>query len=276
MSVRLIFNSVWKNPGNRGQRLNRLARAAAWQFEKRLIGRPRTIRLPNNALFNMCSDCVVSSALVYADWPEFHELQFIRRTLRGDDAIVDVGANVGHISLLLSDLVDPRNIFAFEPTPVSFRRLVENWETNKWPTNNLFRKALGRSRGTAYIPDTVTPETKSAISFVNGNTTTVAVSVVPLDDARIYWRGYRVGLLKIDVEGFEADVLAGARSTLRQDRPRLIMFESLADRLNDEVRAILQDAKFAIFQLDETGQPDFARSSAQNLFAVPKEESLPA
>jgi FkbM family methyltransferase len=276
MSVRLIFNSVWKNPGNRDRRFRRLARAAAWQFEKRLTGRPRTIRLPNGALFNAYPDCVVSSTLVYADWPEFHELQFIRQQLQPNDIIVDVGANVGHISLLVSDLVDPRNIFAFEPTPISFRRLVENWETNKWPTNNLFQKALGRSCGAAYIPDTAAPETKNAIKFVNGNATTVAVSVVPLDDARTYWRRHRIGLLKIDVEGFEVDVFAGARNMLQQDRPRLIMFESLADRLNDEIRAILQDAGFAIFQLDEAGRPDFARSSAQNLFAVPQDESFPA
>src|SRR5262249_51773220 len=159
--------------------------------------------------------------------------------LQHDDAIVDVGANVGHMSLLLSDVVDPTNIFAFEPTPISFQRLEENWETNKWPTNNLFQKAVGRSRGTAYIPNTAAPETKNAIKFVNANATTVAVSVVSLDEGRTHWQGHRIGLLKIDVEGFEVEVFSGARNVLQQDRPRLIMFESLADRRDDEVRAIL-------------------------------------
>ena len=203
MSVRLVFNSVWKNPGNRERRFRRLARAAAWQFQKRVVAKPKTIQLPNGALFNAYPDCVVSSALIYADWPEFHELRLVRQVLKTNDVIIDVGANVGHISLLLSDLADPTNIFAFEPTPVSFRRLTENWELNRWPTKNLFQKAVGRTPGSVRVPDTASPETKNRISSSNDPSPTVEVPLIRLDDCRSCWRGRRLGLLKIDVEGYE-------------------------------------------------------------------------
>src|SRR4051812_6040667 len=128
MSVKLIFKSVWNNPGNRGQRIARLCRAAQWQFSKRIAPGAKLLRLPNGASFIAHPDCVVSSALTYAQWPEYHELQFIRRVLQRGQTVIDAGANVGHVSLLLSDICGGENIFAFEPTPVSFRRLCENWK----------------------------------------------------------------------------------------------------------------------------------------------------
>src|SRR5438105_117586 len=187
MSFRLVFKSVWRNPGNYGHRMTRLGRAAAWQLEKRIKQQSKTIRLPDGALFVAHPDCVVSSALIYAAWPEYHELQFIRRQLQPGEVLVDVGANVGHISLLLSDIVSVANIFAFEPTPISFQRLVENWKANGWTTENLFQAAVGRASGVALVPNTVTPETKNSITSSNGVVPRVEVPLVSLDEWRSHW-----------------------------------------------------------------------------------------
>src|SRR6266516_4022515 len=102
MSVRIVLDSIWRNPGNRGQRLARSLAAVRWQMSKRLIKRARPVLLASGAKMLAHPDCVVSSALLYADWPEYPELTFIRRTLHRNDLIIDVGANVGHILLLLS------------------------------------------------------------------------------------------------------------------------------------------------------------------------------
>jgi len=271
MSVRLIFKSVWQNPGNYRQRLSRLGRAASWQVEKRLWAKPKIVRLSNGARFIAHPDCVVSSALIYADWPEFRELQFIRRLLQPQDAVIDVGANVGHISLLLSDLVGPENIFAFEPTPISFQRLCENWRANNWSAKNLFQAAVGREAGVVRIPDTSSPETKNSLVAANGEIGTVEVPLVSLDECRAHWSGRKIGLLKIDVEGYEAEVIDGADKMLRLERPRLIMFESLGGRVDDEIRERFANTGYAIFQLDKAGHADLTRASAQNLFAVPNE-----
>ena len=275
MSFRLVFKSVWQNPGNYGHRMTRLERAAAWQLGKRLKHQPRTIRLPNDALFVAHPDCVVSSALIYAAWPEYYELQFIRRQLQPGDVLVDVGANVGHISLLLSDIVGAENIFAFEPTPISFQRLVENWKVNRWTTDNLSQAAVGRASGVALVPDTASPDTKNSIASTKGVVPRVEVPLVSLDDWRSHWPRRCVGLLKIDVEGYEAEVFAGASSLLSQDRPKLIMFESLSRGVDPGIAAMLRDAHYEIFQLDETGRAEFDQTTAQNLFALP-EENAPA
>ena len=145
MSVRHVFHSVWRNPGNRHRKIRKSLDAIHWQLHKRLVRTPRELRLASGTRFKAYPDCVVSSALIYSDWPEFREFQFIRSVLKSGDVVIDVGANVGHVSLLLSDISGPENIFAFEPTPVSFRRLTENWQLNGWPTTNLFPHAVGRS-----------------------------------------------------------------------------------------------------------------------------------
>ena len=271
MSLRLVTRSIWLNPGNRRKRLRQCFAALWWQIWKRSVKSPRVIRLINHAQFKAYPDCVISSALIYSDWPEYHEIQFVRRVLKRGDVVIDVGANVGHVSLLLSDLAGPENIFGFEPTPVSFRRLVENWKLNGWSTENLFQCAVGRAAGAIRIPDTRCPETKNAVSSGTDGPT-VEVELIALDDWRSRWDGRRVGLLKIDVEGYEREVFAGAEQLLIRDRPRLVMFESLGGTVDPEISAILRGSRYELFQLDDNGNPDFSRFTAQNLFAVPMEE----
>lgn len=271
MSLRLITRSVWHNPGNRGHRLRHAFAAVAWQIRKRVWGKPRVLRLANGLRFRAHPDCVVSSALIYSRWPEYAELQFLRSQLRRDDVVLDVGANVGHLSLLLADVVGPGSLFAFEPTPLTFRRLVQNWQLNDWPTDQLFQVAVGAEAGQVLIPDSDRPETKNQVSKSQCSGPSVAVPLVRLDDYRHRWAGRKLGLLKIDVEGYEREVFRGGQQLLEVDRPGLIMFESLAGSVEAEIAALLQRVRYEVFQLDANGVPDFHHAVAQNLFAVPTE-----
>jgi FkbM family methyltransferase len=271
MSVPLIAYSIWSNPGNRGKRLRKTVAAVAWQLHKLAIGSVRTLRLANGMHFNAYPDCVVSSSLIYADWPEHRELTFVRSALMPGDVVIDVGANVGHVSLLLADLVGGQNVVAFEPASLAFSRLKENWELNDLPTDKLFRAAVGASPGNVFIDNDEHPTTTLEVSDVSTGTRTVEVPLVRLDDYRPLWAGCRVGLLKVDVEGYEPEVFEGARCLLRDDRPRLVMFESLLGEIDKRIACALAAHKYAVFQLDYGSRPDFSRSSAQNLFAVPEE-----
>lgn len=248
--------------------MRRSLRAVWWQISKRLWNATWTLRLANGLLFRAHPDCRVSSALVYADWPEHRELMFLRRRLGPGQVVIDVGANVGHISLLLADIVGSDAIVAFEPTPVSFERLRENWRLNGWPGDGLVQAAIGAREGRVYVDDTSHPSTVNQVS-VEGGSDKIRVPMEPLDAFRDRWRDREVGLLKIDVEGHEAAVLRGARRVLCEDRPGVIMFESLDGRPAPEVRSLLEDAGYGLFGLDESGAPDPEELSAQNLFAVP-------
>ncbi len=271
MTFRLVARSVWANPGNRGKRFRKTLDAVGWQFHKRVMRAAKTIVLPNGRKFIAHPDCVVSSGLVYADWPEYRELMFVRENISSGSMMIDVGAYVGHIGLLLSDLIDPADIIAFEPSPIAFARLTENWWANGWDTGNLFQAAVGRHAGTGFVPNLSTPNTTNTVGVIATADAAHAVPLKRLDDLRDLWHGRAIGFLKIDVEGGELDVFLGAADLLKEDRPRMIMFESLTGGLDPDIRHQLELARYQIFQLADNGEPVFSRHDAQNLFAVPHE-----
>jgi FkbM family methyltransferase len=208
--------------------------------------------------------------LIYADYPEFVELRFIRSFLKRGDIVIDVGANVGHIGLLLSDIVEPTDIYAFEPTPITYARLRENWKKNEFSVDHLYNAAVGSQCGEALIRNVSHPDLMNALvsCATQNDAMLIKVPLFTLDSIRDKWFERRIGLIKIDVEGFEGEVFHGARTTLREDRPSLVMFESLGGALESRIASELRDAEYLVFQLDSDGHPDFTRATAQNLFAV--------
>jgi len=271
MSIGLVTRFIWSNPSNRDKRTKKIIAAIFWQLRKRIFGSARLIILPNSIIFKAYPDCVVSSSLIYADWPEFYELMFLRKNLNKNDAIIDVGANVGHFSLLLVDIVGENNVIAFEPTPISYKRLTENWRLNGFNTNGLFQKAIGSYDGSVYIENTTSPVTTNTIEYDSYKDQMIKVQLKKLDNIRGLFNSKRVGLLKIDVEGKESDVIRGAQYFIKNDRPKFIMFESLEGNLDKDIKSIFYASDYVVFQLDDKGIPDFANYFNQNLFATPLE-----
>jgi FkbM family methyltransferase len=274
MGLRSVVEFVWNNPGNRHQRFSRLFLAVCWQIRKRLIPRPLAITLVNGVRFWAHPDCTISSALNYADWPEYEELHFCRANLRQGDAVLDIGANVGHFSLLIADIVGPEAIYCFEPTPLTWRRLKENFALNGWPTDHLFHAAVGKCAGSVEFPDSNKPCTTNSLVASQSNANTARVPLVTLDSFITRFDGQSLGLLKIDVEGYETEVFEGARNLLETLRPRLILFESLSGQLNPRIGQILRERSYKVFKLGPQGKPQEAPLDAQNLFAVPTEIPL--
>jgi FkbM family methyltransferase len=274
VSFRIIGRSIWNNLGNRNKRFVKLIAALRWQIYKRAVRRPEIITLANGVRFCAYPDCVISSALHYADWPEFHELQFCRRHLGKGKTVIDVGANVGHFSLLMSDVVGPDNIVCFEPTTVTWRRLAENFELNRWPTTRLHHAAVGRNGGMIEFPDTSKPLTTNSAAW--GASTALRktpVRLVSLDSMISEFHVGEVGLLKVDVEGYEQEVFLGAQRLLQDIRPSLIMFESLGGNIDDILQKIFSEADYLLFKLDTAGRLLTSPLDAQNLFAMPREKS---
>jgi FkbM family methyltransferase len=266
MGLASIVQFIWHNPGNRGMRLRKLACAVEWQVYKRVLRKPRIISLPNGVRFIAHPDCVISSALQYADWPEYAELQYCRRRLRSGDVLIDVGANVGHFSLLLGDLVGPRNLICYEPTPVSWRRLKANFQLNGWPTHRLHQAAVGGACGTVRFPDLNSPGTTNSPACSTAGRT-VLVKRTCLDALVDHLQGKVVGLLKIDVEGAEPEVFAGGRRFLRRHRPRLVLFENLYGSPDKDIVQLLSGLGYSLFQLECSGNACLTRWVPGNFFA---------
>jgi FkbM family methyltransferase len=153
----------------------------------------------------------------------------VLRALLSDGATcIDVGANIGLVTLLASRWVGPAGrVIAFEPSAREFARLRGHIERNALGNVEAVPCALGDREGTAMLH--VAEADKAghntlAEQFVSASVTKAyaePVRVVRLDD---YARDVpRVDVIKIDVEGRESQVIEGAQKIIVRDRPALLI-----------------------------------------------------
>lgn len=141
---------------------------------------------------------------------------------------LDIGANAGIYSLLLQD--QSLSVVAFEPNPVLARELTRRFRYSNVTVSDF---ALGDQNGVAELMVPSAGEIKLVgwgrlvqfpdklvwRGFPITSVERIPVNVRRLDDLRL--RG--IGFIKVDVEGAESQVLAGAEQTLRTDRPNMIV-----------------------------------------------------
>ena len=146
-----------------------------------------------------------------------------RAAVRPGMLVVDVGANIGHYSLVAAAaLRGTGEVRAYEPEPDAFAELEENVRLNGFSNVLARRAAVSDRRGRAAF--FVDAENEGGHSLAEPNTRRadrrVDVVTVTLDEE---CAGRPVGLLKIDAQGAEGKILLGAREVLTRSRPLVYM-----------------------------------------------------
>jgi FkbM family methyltransferase len=236
---------IWAHPAVRGARVRALARYVGWQAWQRLVRRPVTIRLPGDVRMRCHPHSPAASAMLYCGLPEWESMRFVLDYLRPGDVFVDVGANVGGYTLLAGGVAGVR-VVAFEPASATFPRLLENVRLNPWLAVETRRAAVGDvdDAGVLFTRDLDTvnhvvagpgdgqdrPRAAARVAVDVRATPDEPTELVPMVRLDSVLAGVRVAVIKIDVEGFEPAVLAGARALIRERRPALVV------EWNDPVR----------------------------------------
>ena len=201
-------------------------------------------------------------------------MRFLCSLLRPDDVVVEVGANVGALTVPLARAVsDGGAVWAFEPQASLFDLLVANAQENGVrDAVHPMPMALGAVDGEAWYSEN---EWNCGGVPVGANGENQA-HVARLDAAVLK----RVDLIKVDVEGMEADVLLGARNTIACCRPLLYVEETPGDA-GRRTLDMLFAAGYRVwrhhpqlFRPDNfrgVGQDPFDGVASLNLFAVPVE-----
>jgi FkbM family methyltransferase len=149
---------------------------------------------------------------------EPHVTAVFRGLLAPGDVCVDVGANVGYFTLLASRLVGPAGrVYAFEPAPLAYAALAANLGRNDAVNVTAERVAVGAEEGTAVLHEATEGSNRGASSLRRvpeaslGARERVDVSVDVRPLAALLRDGDlpRLRLVKIDVEGYEGEVLRG-------------------------------------------------------------------
>jgi FkbM family methyltransferase len=145
--------------------------------------------------------------------------------------VLDVGANIGAHTLRLARLVGPKGrVMAFEPTDFAFRKLQRNLDLNPWLASRVeaFHCFLAASDSASapkaiYSSWPLVVGTGLHAKHLGREMQTEAAQARSLDSVLNEYADRKVQLVKLDVDGFECDVLRGATSLLREARPIFVM-----------------------------------------------------
>lgn len=180
------------------------------------------------------------------------ELRFFQRTIRRNWHIADVGANQGLYTLYFSRHAVEGRVYAFEPDPRLFAALKENIQRNRVENVTLFNAAVSSQNAKLLLqPGRLNRGDNRIVQDAVGPGT-IAVDAVMLDQA-ITELG--LDLLKVDVQGFEMEVLRGAERLMRANPELVICLEfwphglRIAGSSPEELLDLLHGKGFSLFRL---------------------------
>lgn len=137
--------------------------------------------------------------------------------------VIDVGANFGHYAMVAGSIVGPSGrVVGFEPHAATFRLLSENCALQPYPNITPVQAGVAAENGEmALTGDSANPGGHSFVAAnVYGTGATERVPVYTLDSYMAeHAEGRKLDLIKIDVQGFEGQVIRGATTTIERDRP---------------------------------------------------------
>jgi FkbM family methyltransferase len=209
------LRAIVRHPLNRGRELDALIRFARWQIGSRLVPGPVVLEVTPGGRLLVAPGMRGATGSVYCGLLEFEDMSFVLHVTRPGDCFVDVGANVGVYTVLAASA--GAHCIAFEPTPETFRLLLENVALNGAQDRvQAHAVAVGRSTGVVTFA-TGTDTVDHVVRREEAAATSLRVPVTTLDATVI---DGSPTILKIDVEGFETEVVHGANDVL--SRPTLV------------------------------------------------------
>lgn len=157
--------------------------------------------------------------------------EFLLRLTRPGATVVDIGGNIGYMAVLLAFKASPGGTLSvFEPHPDNFKQLQQNFALNQAHINlhklELHTDAVGAQPGQAFLvlPEDFQVNDGTAYLAPNADARPgLTVNVTTLDQE---FPAETIDVMKLDVEGHEAAVLAGGQKLFSSHRVRHLIFEA--------------------------------------------------
>lgn len=159
-----------------------------------------------------------------------HQVDLFRNLLRPGNVAIDVGANIGHHTVVMAKLVGPTGkVYAFEPQRRVFQLLQANLALNQCDHVEAFELALGERAGVGVMrpqsyDDGENPWNVGSLSLgtsvtLSNSPTAHTVKVCALDELL---PDIEVAFLKCDAQGFDYHVLRGAAAIIERCHPAIL------------------------------------------------------
>ena len=178
----------------------------------------------------------IENAIFFNGSYERGTIHLLDHCLREGDTFLDVGANIGMMSLFASKRIGAEGVvYAFEPQKEIYEILKKNIEINAATNIRPIRIGIGSSKKKAPFYRNITVG-RGADSFIRESPEAPmweeSVEILPLDSV-VEERGIEtVRMIKIDVEGWELEVLKGAKALLSRPEAPILIVECSRRRVN--------------------------------------------
>ena len=192
------------------------------------------------------------------------EVDVFRQIVQPGATILEIGANLGTHTVFLAKAAGPSGtLHAFEPQRVIFQILCANVALNALTNVFTHHAAVGRESGMITVPriDYTVTNNFGGVSMENWREGE-RVPLLPVDSLGLT----RCDLIKVDVEGMEGDVIAGAVRTIRQFRPVLYVENDREERSAALIRQILDLDYRLYWHLPPLFNPQNYFGVAENIF----------
>ena len=148
----------------------------------------------------------------------------VKKILKEGDVVIDVGANIGYFTVLFNHLVGNSGcVIAFEPTQFYSQFLRKNLRANNFSDNNVYEIGLSNKTQTAEINRGLMSATLHWVGDVDPSGRE-HISLMPLDDFfNEQPAPEKIDFIKVDIDGHEPLFFEGARNTLQQFDPVVLL-----------------------------------------------------
>lgn len=229
LSLSSTIQFIAQHPMNRGHRVQAVGRFFWWQVESRIRDEVEFAWI-DGAKLVVRHGMTGATGNIYCGLHEYVDMAFVLHFLRDSDRFVDVGANVGSYSVIAAAVCGAETI-AVEPDPDAQSALTRNIEVNDvGKLVEVAKVALGADRGMARF--TVGRDTTNKVATESDGGT----RLVPMTTLDRIVKGRQVTLMKMDVEGYESEVLKGAAGTLSDPALAAVITEGTTTAVRETLK----------------------------------------
>lgn len=219
MSLRHTLEFILNHPLNRHQRGKAVIRFLKWQIKSRLNSHSSVYPYGEKSKIIVKKGLTGATGNLYAGLHEFADMSFLLHFLRPTDLFVDLGANIGSYSILGASERHAETI-SIEPIPQTYKILQENILLNHISKHvTCLNIGMGSKKGV--LKFTKSLDTVNHVAKAHEKDT-INVQVERFDDL-IELK--KTTLIKMDVEGFETEVIKGMENALLNHNFKALIIE---------------------------------------------------
>jgi FkbM family methyltransferase len=220
MGLKKTLTFIADHPLNKSQKFKAIMRFIIWQLYARLFNPSYIHQFTPKVKLIIKKGMTGATGNLYCGLHEFNDMGFLLHFLRKEDFFWDIGANVGSYTLLAAGHVEAKTL-AFEPLPNTFTALMKNIKLNNLESKvNAYNCAIGKNVGKLKFTQGL--DTMNHVAAENEQNV-VEVDVKSLDG--LATESNSPALIKIDVEGFETEVIKGGGRILKDKKLKAIIIE---------------------------------------------------